>query len=157
MALTSDPVTPSSLVASHATNNRHSNQYSRAVTLFERINHQIVARTSVAMATVTTGDTSPWAASTQWRQSRYIPNFCVPPCERIALFVGLSPQHLITSPILAPSTNPSRPSQKSNRSNTSLTSATTKWRLKGQLSGNSPFCRPSSPAHWGLVCLYPLG
>lgn len=56
---------------------------------------------------------------------RKLPNFLVPPLSRIILFVGLRPMHLMTSPILAPSTSPSLPSQKSNRSKTSRTSVQT--------------------------------
>ena len=46
----------------------------------------------------------------------------MPPCLRTTSLVGFNPQHLKTSPTLAPSTKPSRPSQKSKRSKTSRTS-----------------------------------
>ena len=55
----------------------------------------------------------------------YQPNLAVPPLLLTVAFVGLRPTHLKRSPILKPSTSPSRPSQKSKRSNTSFTSETT--------------------------------
>jgi len=58
---------------------------------------------------------------------RSSPSRLVPPLAITRACVGSRPQHRKKSPILNPSTMPSRPSQKSNKSNTSRTSANKRW------------------------------
>lgn len=60
---------------------------------------------------------------------KYLPILSVPPFFLTISRVGLSPTHLMTSPIFDASTSASRPSQKSKSSKTSLASVTEKWRL----------------------------